>query len=62
MKLANTKKTAEKIGCSKSKLDNDRHFGRGFPYYKIDGFVWYDLDEVLNIIKKHRIETADSRG
>ena len=39
-------------------LRNKRFFGEGIPYHKIGRSVRYKLEDVLNFMESHRIETA----
>jgi len=43
-------------GRAKRTLQKDRFFGRGFPFYRVQGKVLYDLDEVLSIIQASRVD------
>lgn len=42
-------------GISVSKLRSDRQKNQGLPFYKIDGTVRYDIDEVDKHIMKRKI-------
>jgi len=52
---------SEITGRALQTLRNDRHVGRGFPYIKIGASVRYKLDDVIDYMESHRIETEDSR-
>ena len=40
-------------------LRSDRHYGKGFPYYKNGRQILYKLDEVLEIVENGRIEPSN---
>jgi hypothetical protein len=42
-------------------LRNDRHCGRGFPYVKLGRSVRYCLQDIVDFMESHKIETEDSR-
>jgi len=42
-------------GRKKRTLQKDRLFGRGFPFYRLNGQVLYDLREVRAIIRASRV-------
>jgi hypothetical protein len=44
-------------GRSRRTLQKDRIFGKGFPFYRVQGQVLYDLDEVESRIRAGRVET-----
>ena len=56
----NDREVAKLLGCSLSKLRNDRHKGQGIPYRKINRKCLYRLDEVVDYVESRRVETADS--
>ena len=37
-------------------LQKDRIYHRGFPYYRLGRQVLYDLDEIIGILEKSRVE------
>ena len=45
-------------GRKRRTLQKDRFFGRGFPYYRVGGQILYDLNEVREIIRAARVDTA----
>ncbi len=51
----NEKEVAEITGKALSTLRNDRSQGRGIPYGKDGGRVFYDLDEVLAYMESRKI-------
>jgi hypothetical protein len=55
----NDRQVAKMIGCSISKLRNDRHLGQGIPYRKINRLCLYRLDEVIDFIESRKIETEN---
>jgi len=42
-------------------LANERHDGRGIPYYKVGRSVRYKLSDVLAFMERHRID-PEKRG
>lgn len=49
----------EKItGRKLQTLANERHLGRGIPYYKIGSSVRYKLGDVISFMERHRIDPA----
>ncbi len=44
------------IGRSEKSLERDRTLRKGFPYFKIQGQVRYDLDECLALVDQSRVE------
>ncbi len=43
-------------------LANDRHLGKGIPYYKVGRSVRYKLSDVLIFMEQHRVEPEGRRG
>jgi hypothetical protein len=37
---------------------NERHEGRGLPYYKVGRSIRYKLSEVLEFMERHRVDPA----
>jgi len=44
-------------GRARRTLQKDRLFGRGFPYYRVNGQILYDLAEIREIVRAGRVET-----
>jgi predicted DNA-binding transcriptional regulator AlpA len=42
-----------------STLRNARHSNRGIPYVKIGRSVRYEMDDVLQFMRSHKINTKD---
>ena len=57
VKYIDEKQVSELIGRALQTLRNDRHCSRGLPYIKIGRSVRYNLQEVINFMESHRIET-----
>jgi len=55
-KFVNEKVVAEVSGFALPTLRNARHIGGLFPYYKVGRSIRYDLDEVMQYIRNHRID------
>jgi hypothetical protein len=55
-RLVSSKVLGPIIGRAPSSIDKDRFFDRGLPYYRFLGKVLYDLDEVLQLVKRERIQ------
>ena len=53
------KEVSKRIEVSLSKLRNDRHLGRGLPYYKFGNNVRYAARDIKDFMDAHRIETQD---
>ena len=51
------KEVAKLTGRKVPTLRSDRHKGQGIPYRKIFRKVLYRLDEVVDYVEKHKIET-----
>jgi hypothetical protein len=49
------------IGRRLQTLANERHLGRGIPYYKVGHSVRYKLADVLNFMERHRIDPEARR-
>jgi hypothetical protein len=49
------------MGRKMQTLANERHEGRGIPYYKVGRSVRYKLSEVMEFMEKHRIELEPAR-
>jgi len=45
-------------GRRRRTLQKDRFFGRGFPFYRLNGQVLYDLNEVREIVRAGRVNTT----
>lgn len=60
-RLVNTAQAAEFLHCSKQKLYNDRWQGKGLPYYKFHGKVFYDIRDLKQFFKNKmkRIEPTN---
>jgi len=60
----NEKELSKMVGRSLSSLRHDRAKGVGLPYTKLPGQrrVYYDLEDVLRVMKGHKIVTSDSAG
>jgi hypothetical protein len=43
-------------------LQKDRFFGRGFPFYRVNKKILYDLAEVRAIIRAGRVDTTPRRN
>ncbi len=43
-------------GRARKTLQKDRLFGKGFPYFRCQGKILYDLAEVESIIQANRVE------
>ena len=46
-------------GIALSTLRNNRHMGRGIPYRKISRSVMYSLQEVVDFMEAHKIQTEN---
>ena len=57
VKYITEKQVSEMIGRALQTLRNDRHWGRGLPYIKVGRSVRYNLQEVIDFMESHRIET-----
>ena len=44
-------------GRKRSTLRKDRLFGRGFPFYRFNGQVLYDLEEVRSMVRARAVDT-----
>jgi hypothetical protein len=44
------------IGRKLQTLANERHQGRGIPYYKVGSSVRYKLADVISFMERHRID------
>lgn len=44
-------------GRKRKTLQKDRLFGRGFPFYRVQRQILYDLDEIEAIIRSSRVST-----
>jgi hypothetical protein len=53
------KETSKETHFSVSKLQTDRHYGRGLPYYKVGRKILYKRSEVREYIERHRIEPVN---
>lgn len=42
-------------------LANERHQGRGIPYYKVGSSVRYKLADVISFMERHRVEPGHER-
>ena len=42
-------------------LANERHQGRGLPYYKVGSSVRYKLADVISFMERHRIDPEARR-
>lgn len=60
-KYIREQEVAAKTGRALSTLRNDRHRGRGIPYYKLGKSVRYLESEVYEFMEKCKIETKDFR-
>jgi hypothetical protein len=61
IKYVSEKVVAEITGRAVQSLRNDRHLGRGLPYYRCGRrSIRYRLEEVLEYMEAGRIETQDS--
>jgi hypothetical protein len=49
-------------GRKRRTLQKDRCLGRGFPFYRFNGQVLYDLAEVRQIIRGGRVSSAYDGG
>ena len=49
-------------GRKKRTLQKDRFFGRGFPFYRFNGRIFYDLNEVRAIVRAGRVEVKNGGG
>ena len=54
-----SKKVAEITGRACGTLANDRYYGRGLPYIKIRGSVFYDLQDVYDYMESKKIRHED---
>ncbi len=45
-------------GIAKRTLQKHRLFGKGFPFYRVGGRVFYDLDEVEATIRSGRVDVG----
>jgi len=52
-KILRSKEAAEYLGISSSSLQNLRISG-ALPYSKVNGLLFYDLEDVLRMISKNR--------
>jgi hypothetical protein len=52
---------AEIVGRAAQSLRNDRHQGKGLPYYRIGRSVRYKLSEVLSYMEQRRVDPEESR-
>ena len=43
-------------------LANERHLGRGIPYYKVGSSVRYKLADVINFMERHRVDPEAPGG
>jgi hypothetical protein len=41
-------------------LRNDRHLGRGIPYVKFGRSVRYSVDDIINFMESHKVDTDSS--
>ncbi len=62
MHLLDEREAAETIGRAVQTLRNDRHNGRGLPYFKLGRLVRYSLDDIEKYVEARRIETQDSQN
>lgn len=46
-------------GRARKTLQKDRLFGKGFPYFQVQGRILYDLDEVEEIVRRGRVEPQE---
>ncbi|MCX5887939.1 MAG: helix-turn-helix domain-containing protein [Deltaproteobacteria bacterium] len=42
-------------------LANERHQGRGIPYYKVGSSIRYKLSDVISFMERHRIDPEARR-
>ena len=53
-----SERDVERITSRKRKtLQKDRLFGRGFPFYKLNGQILYDLNEVRELVRAGKVAT-----
>ncbi|MFC1827964.1 helix-turn-helix transcriptional regulator [Thermodesulfobacteriota bacterium] len=55
------KEVAKLTGRKVPTLRSDRHKGQGMPYRKLNRKVLYRLDEVIDYVESHKVETSDSQ-
>jgi hypothetical protein len=41
-------------------LRNDRHLGRGIPYVKFGRSVSYSVDDIIDFMESHKVDTDSS--
>lgn len=59
MKLLNEKEVAQLTGRAVQTLRNDRFLGRGIPYIKYARSVRYMESDVIEDIRKRRVQTRE---
>lgn len=60
-KLLKDTQVSEMIGLAAQTLRNDRHAGRGLPYFKIGSSVRYRWSDVVEYLERRRVVPKDSR-
>jgi len=60
-KYLNEKQVAEMTGFALQTLRNDRFLGRRLPYIKTGRSVRYSLEDVVQFMESHKIQTTESR-
>lgn len=45
-------------GRKRRTLQKDRFFGRGFPFYRFNGQILYDLAEVRSLVRAGRVDVG----
>lgn len=58
-KWVDEKKASAVIGRALPTLRNDRHHGRGVPYYKVGKSVRYKLQDLFDYMEARRITTCN---
>ncbi len=61
-KYLNEKQVAEMTGFALQTLRNDRFLGQRIPYIKSGRSIRYSLDDVVEFMEAHRIQTVERRG
>jgi excisionase family DNA binding protein len=59
-KYLTDREVAELLGCSIQRLRNDRHQGKGLPFYRFGRSIRYAESEVVEYMRLHRVEPEGS--
>lgn len=57
IKYVDERAVSQITGRALATLRNDRYVGRGIPYVKMGRSVRYRLDDVINYMESHKVQT-----